>query len=308
MSLVAAAVFLVGGATWAASPTFGGLEVVRIVLDGKDIESDVPGVVLQGRTVLPVRALANALGLEVQWDAETKTVVLTRKVKETPAPSTKGLGLAVSNADGVGLAIDGVIFDLGPESANSTVAVTVNTTLSNPTDKRIPIADIPVSLVVVPDRSQSSGEPSNVELNPCPPGWNWIKTPVGNVCTPGPGVDDPSGNWLPALMQRMQGASDGTATDSSLRVQPISGKWTALEGEKLPEAIEPKSKIKVGVTFQVPFAESSTSYSFWLEAKGLALIHTKVELGAPRGCRLVPMYPPHPWPKMLVCDFSVPMD
>lgn len=55
---------------------------IKILLNGKEVTpADAQGnavepFVIDGTTYLPVRAVANALGLNVGWDAETKTVVL----------------------------------------------------------------------------------------------------------------------------------------------------------------------------------------------------------------------------------------
>ncbi|WHH56997.1 copper amine oxidase N-terminal domain-containing protein [Petroclostridium sp. X23] len=47
---------------------------------GKDVKFDVPPVIKGGRTLIPVRAVVNALGAEVAWDAETRTVTVTKAV------------------------------------------------------------------------------------------------------------------------------------------------------------------------------------------------------------------------------------
>lgn len=65
---------------WAGHQTFEGYPVVHVTLDGRPLESDVPGINLNGRTMLPVRALAEALDLNVEWDGTTGTAILTRKV------------------------------------------------------------------------------------------------------------------------------------------------------------------------------------------------------------------------------------
>ncbi|BDG59322.1 copper amine oxidase N-terminal domain-containing protein [Caldinitratiruptor microaerophilus] len=78
-ALVALVAVLVGGVASAATPLFRGFRTVRVVLEGREIQADVPGVILEGRTVLPVRALAEALGLKVSWDEATSTVVLERQ-------------------------------------------------------------------------------------------------------------------------------------------------------------------------------------------------------------------------------------
>lgn len=42
----------------------------------KQIELDSPPVIVDSRTLVPVRAISDALGVEVDWDAETRTVIL----------------------------------------------------------------------------------------------------------------------------------------------------------------------------------------------------------------------------------------
>ena len=55
---------------------------IKITLDGKEITpvdangNPVDPFTISGTTYLPVRAVSNALGLKVDWDAATKTVIL----------------------------------------------------------------------------------------------------------------------------------------------------------------------------------------------------------------------------------------
>lgn len=67
-----------------AAEAKGGASEVRLVIgkpqltaDGMDREIDVPPVVRGGRTFLPVRALAEALGLDVAWDPVEQRVTLS---------------------------------------------------------------------------------------------------------------------------------------------------------------------------------------------------------------------------------------
>lgn len=55
-----------------ASPT------VRLVVDGVDItyKSDVPPQIINGRTLVPARVLAESLGATVSWDEASRTVVV----------------------------------------------------------------------------------------------------------------------------------------------------------------------------------------------------------------------------------------
>jgi hypothetical protein len=47
-----------------------------MVVDGKAVTLDVPPLILHGRTMLPLSAVARALGLTVNWDSETKKIML----------------------------------------------------------------------------------------------------------------------------------------------------------------------------------------------------------------------------------------
>lgn len=47
-----------------------------MAVNGKNVELDVPPLLLEGRTMLPLSAVASAMGVEVEWEAETKKVFL----------------------------------------------------------------------------------------------------------------------------------------------------------------------------------------------------------------------------------------
>lgn len=53
---------------------FSGYPIVRIIADGREIRGDVPGVILEGRTMVPVRFISEALGAVVEWEGDTYTV------------------------------------------------------------------------------------------------------------------------------------------------------------------------------------------------------------------------------------------
>lgn len=62
-------------------------EYIRVYVDGKEVISkDAPAQIINDRTMLPVRAVAEALGLEVVWDEVNRTVNL--KSPKVAAPST----------------------------------------------------------------------------------------------------------------------------------------------------------------------------------------------------------------------------
>ncbi len=65
---------------WAASVNgeFEGLPIVNVKINGETVTSDVPAVKLSGRTVLPVRAIAESLNAIVKWDEKTATASLIK--------------------------------------------------------------------------------------------------------------------------------------------------------------------------------------------------------------------------------------
>lgn len=50
----------------------------RIKVHGVNLKFDVPPVIKDGRTLVPVRAITNGMGAEVDWDADDKLITITR--------------------------------------------------------------------------------------------------------------------------------------------------------------------------------------------------------------------------------------
>lgn len=57
-----------------AQPALALEENISIFIDGLPVSLDVPPVIQNGRTLVPFRAIAEALNAEVYWDGETQTV------------------------------------------------------------------------------------------------------------------------------------------------------------------------------------------------------------------------------------------
>lgn len=51
---------------------------IKVVLDGTAIEFDQPPVIISDRTMVPMRAIYEALGAEVSWDADARTASGTK--------------------------------------------------------------------------------------------------------------------------------------------------------------------------------------------------------------------------------------
>jgi hypothetical protein len=62
----------------AASPAMAA-QVIKLVVNGKEVKSDVPVQMIDGRVMAPARALSEALGAKVEWDQATGTVRVTSK-------------------------------------------------------------------------------------------------------------------------------------------------------------------------------------------------------------------------------------
>jgi hypothetical protein len=76
--------FVLSTATVVASSIWGdfeGYNKVRVIVNGETQqfpESDVPGFIINGKTVLPLRALAGSLQALVKWDDVNKTVTISK--------------------------------------------------------------------------------------------------------------------------------------------------------------------------------------------------------------------------------------
>lgn len=70
----------------------GGVDVIRILVDGREIATDVPPLNVNGRVLVPIRFVAEALGAYADWDGPSKTVIITRNgggsiTGQTPLPT-----------------------------------------------------------------------------------------------------------------------------------------------------------------------------------------------------------------------------
>lgn len=62
-------------ASYAAAP-------VKLIVNGREIIPDVTPQIIDGRVMAPVRSVAEALGATVEWDNESKTVIVTTKAED----------------------------------------------------------------------------------------------------------------------------------------------------------------------------------------------------------------------------------
>ncbi len=57
-------------------------DAIRVVLDGQMLQFDVPPVIENDRTLVPLRVIFEALGADVEWNGETQTVTAKRSDTE----------------------------------------------------------------------------------------------------------------------------------------------------------------------------------------------------------------------------------
>ena len=63
---------------------------IKLVVNGKEVQCDTPPQIVNDRTLVPIRAAAEALEAEVNWDGDTKTVFITSATKAVePVKPTK---------------------------------------------------------------------------------------------------------------------------------------------------------------------------------------------------------------------------
>lgn len=56
---------------------FGAEKPIKILLDGREINSEVPPQIINDRTFVPIRVISEALGVNVKWDSAARAVILT---------------------------------------------------------------------------------------------------------------------------------------------------------------------------------------------------------------------------------------
>lgn len=61
---------------------------VKLIVNGKEIHSDVLPQIINGRTMVSARSLAEELGAKVEWDANQKAVIITSTSAETHTESS----------------------------------------------------------------------------------------------------------------------------------------------------------------------------------------------------------------------------
>lgn len=113
--------------TVAASDTAG---AVRVFVNGQEVKGDVPATIINGRTMVPVRALAETLGKTVDWDADQQFVIVNdapddhrhqgmyKQPAGTVAPTLK-LQIVADAKSGFNIRLETSNWAWAPEKANT---------------------------------------------------------------------------------------------------------------------------------------------------------------------------------------------
>lgn len=89
---------------------------IKVLLDGKPITFDVPPQIINGRTLVPMRAIFEALGAQVEWDENSKTIGAFKD--STIIIMTINQGTYLKNEDLL-------VFDVAPQIVNGRTLVPV---------------------------------------------------------------------------------------------------------------------------------------------------------------------------------------
>jgi hypothetical protein len=52
----------------ALAAQYQGYDIVKVLVNGKEVQSDIPAIMVNGRTMVPLRFVSEALGAKVTWD------------------------------------------------------------------------------------------------------------------------------------------------------------------------------------------------------------------------------------------------
>lgn len=103
--LVAAVILVAAGTVFAAGiyGTYKGFNIVKVKVDGREVKGDVPAVNLDGRTMVPLRFVSEALGATADWDQASYTAIIRSKgsaqgLREGFHVSDANIGIMVATA------------------------------------------------------------------------------------------------------------------------------------------------------------------------------------------------------------------
>lgn len=78
---------------------FSGYPIVNVKVNGETVTGDTPAINFNGRTMVPIKFVSEAMGARVAWDANTETAIITTAPASTSTNDIVRLKLYSSNSD-----------------------------------------------------------------------------------------------------------------------------------------------------------------------------------------------------------------
>ncbi|WP_349304916.1 stalk domain-containing protein [Paenibacillus sp. Marseille-Q4541] len=98
--------------------TYAAVKQVQIVLDGYPLPFPVEPVVVSGTTMVPFRAISEALGIEVQWNQKLKKITATKQTDQGSKTVELTMGNKTAKVNGQNIALT-----LAPRTISSTTMI-----------------------------------------------------------------------------------------------------------------------------------------------------------------------------------------
>ncbi len=77
---IAAVLLLLTAVSFIGPITADAQQVIRIFINGSEVDSDVQPVIINSRTMVPVRAISEGLGMNVEWDGVNRHVIISNPI------------------------------------------------------------------------------------------------------------------------------------------------------------------------------------------------------------------------------------
>ena len=117
--LVIFSFFLISGVVSASSINgeYNGNPIVKVYVNGSEIRPEVPAHIVDGTTMLPMRAVAEALGADVEWDQSTYAAQIIKLERDDISTAKATISSAKEVLAESGIKVTNLIFaidDKGP--------------------------------------------------------------------------------------------------------------------------------------------------------------------------------------------------
>lgn len=122
--------------------------IVKLIINGEPKAPDVPAMVIDGRTMVPLRFIAETFGATVNWDPETYTVSVEFKKPSAP-PDVSASSVVVTPVTSTGTAAPGTPVTVTPVTVTPVITQTPTTPVTvvpvTPVSPGTPVTVVPVT-------------------------------------------------------------------------------------------------------------------------------------------------------------------